>query len=90
MTTVTTLPLMTTPVVAELAGCSYRQIDYWIRQGWLSPAEDVPGSGYERGWDAPSIRRAVGLALLERLGFRPSAAARLLDSADRDPVAAVA
>lgn len=44
---------------ARAAGITYRQADYWIRQGILRPiGEGRPGSGARREWDEHEIRVA--------------------------------
>lgn len=37
-------------------GCTYRQIDYWTRQGFVSPSiRDCSGSGTQRRWSATDV-----------------------------------
>lgn len=51
-------------VLADEAGLSYRQLDYWTRRGYLKPVEDNPGSGRERhftAWETGVARRMGGL-----------------------------
>lgn len=62
------------PEAAELAGISYRQVDYWCRQGVLGAAHQRPiGSGQRRqltGWDVLALRAVgrVSAALIELFG----------------------
>lgn len=50
----------------RLAGISYRQLDYWARQGWVMPSIDT-GSG-RAGRRLYSRADVVRLALLAHLG----------------------
>ena len=45
--------------VAEMAGVTYRQLDYWLRTGWLNIGSDGHGSGSRR-----RFTRAEALALV--------------------------
>lgn len=47
-------------------GLTYRQIDYWCRQGYLRPLEATPGSGKARVW--LSTERDVALLINRLLG----------------------
>ena len=60
-----------------LTGVTYRQLDYWAREGYLHPETPASGPGYQRAW--PSTERAVAirLARLVRAGVRPATAATL-------------
>ena len=53
------------PEAADLAGISYRQLDYWARQGWVVPAR-VCSDGVQRRMYAESD--VVRLAALGHLG----------------------
>lgn len=58
MSTVTTV---STKEAADQAGCSYRQLDYWIRTGAIPPTMGTldPGSGNYRQipeWYIPRLR----------------------------------
>jgi DNA-binding transcriptional MerR regulator len=35
---------------SRLAGVSYRQLDYWVRTGFIKPARDARGKGSARRW----------------------------------------
>lgn len=39
-----------TDAVARMAHVSYRQLDYWLRTGWITIGDDTPGSGFRRGF----------------------------------------
>ena len=57
--------------VMEMAGCSYRQLDYWVRTGLITSIHltDV-GSGHLREWDRESVMEAVIISRLSRAGVR--------------------
>lgn len=39
------------PEVCQLVGISYRQLDYWVRAGWVVPSvQGSPGRGHHRLW----------------------------------------
>lgn len=46
-------------------GATYRQIDYWVRVGYLNPGNHAPGSGGVRRW---SVRDLWMAYLMVRLG----------------------
>lgn len=60
----------TTPEVAEIAGASYRQVDYWCRTGALSPLNNGRGSGGGRVrlWTEDEIPVVAVLVELSALG----------------------
>ncbi len=44
--------------LCELTGATYRQIDYWCRQGYIHAAHsDTPGSGNKRRFSKSNIDR---------------------------------
>lgn len=55
------------PRAAELAGITYRQLDYWARQGWLQPTV-VRGRGRagRREYTADDVIKLAALAHLGR------------------------
>jgi len=67
-------PTLTTRQLCDLAGITYRQADYWCRQGYLltcGPTE--PGSGHHRRHPASELRVARGLQQLLAAGCRQPA-----------------
>jgi DNA-binding transcriptional MerR regulator len=40
--------------VAKITGVTYRQLDYWVRCGWI-PGIGCPGSGGRRQWGPGDI-----------------------------------
>lgn len=62
--------------MAEATGLSYRQVDHWVRCGWLVPEGEVhPGSGRRRGFADQEVLVAGMMAHLVAAGLQPSAAA---------------
>lgn len=56
--------------VCEIAGITYRQLDYWARTGLLVPsARAAAGSGTQRGYTDDDILRACVIATLLDAGF---------------------
>lgn len=58
------------------AGISYRQLDYWIRCGYV-PGVDTAGQGHPREFTAWGERRVVLLGRLTRAGFTPLRAVQI-------------
>jgi hypothetical protein len=55
------------PQAAELAGITYRQLDYWARQGWLQPSVDRGrGRSARRQYSPEDVVRLAALAHLGR------------------------
>ena len=75
---------VTTPDVADRIGATYRQLDYWIRRGYVEgmDAFACPGTGYNRTWQAQSLASAERLARLVRAGFVTEVAASLAAEGD--------
>ena len=46
--TITTDELITSAEVCQLAGITYRQLDYWVRTEKIDCAVDAEGSGSQR------------------------------------------
>lgn len=63
------------PQVCELAGISYRQLDYWTRLGYLHP-DHRGGTGYDRAWSETETVKVHAMAAMVRAGLTPAAAAR--------------
>lgn len=64
------MPRPETGVPAPLLGLvSYRQLDYWVRAGWLQPDNAKPGCGYYRSWPAAEIQAAERMAHLVAAGL---------------------
>ncbi len=59
------------PEAADLAGVTYRQLDYWTRKGWIVPAEleRVSAGRVIRRYGAAEILRCAALAHVGRSGL---------------------
>lgn len=57
----------------ELAGASYRQLDYWTRKGYLKV--EGGGTGVHRDWPAKEVKIASLIKLLIDGGFEVDSAA---------------
>lgn len=67
--------------IMERFGVTYRQLNYWYRQGYLSPIGDPPEVGGGRGTsrvftDAEVTQLELMLGLV-RAGVKPDVAARI-------------
>lgn len=54
------------PEAAELSGVSYRQLDYWARQGWLVPSERGTNGVSRRVYTSNDVVRLAALGHLGR------------------------
>lgn len=72
---------LTTMQTAEAARVSYRQLDHWVGNGWLTIADRAPGSGSIRRWTPDDVLHARVFAELVHAGVLPSAAAEAMPSA---------
>lgn len=61
--------LHTSPRVCRIAGCSYRQLDWWCRSGLLVPVVPATGSGSSRLFDFAGVRHACIIARASALGL---------------------
>lgn len=70
----------------ELAGITYRQLDWWCRQGWLRDNAEGPGSS--RSFNATDVRVATALKKLREVGcggeILAEASQNLYDYFDKD------
>lgn len=55
---------------------TYRQIDWWIRRGYLLPDNPNPGSGAARIWTNDELGVLRRMALLVKAGLSPEIAAK--------------
>ena len=51
----------TTADVANLTGATFRQLDYWTRNGIITPSRTLTevGSGHQRQWDRDAVLEAA-------------------------------
>lgn len=91
MTTTTQPRTFTSEQVLEHGGMTYRQLDHWVRQGWLNPTRQRASrhygsasygeiSGNPRVWSEREAIKAVCLARMVRAGITPQRAAQFLDA----------
>ena len=69
----------TGPDAAELAGVSYRQLDYWARQGCVSPSV-ISRSDRRRRYRAADVVRLAALGHLGRSGLDVARYARAIST----------
>ena len=62
---------MSAPEAADVAGITYRQLDYWGRKGWVVPAhvQHVSAGRRVRRYDLEDVLRLAALAHLGRSGL---------------------
>lgn len=58
----------------EVPGLSYRQLDYWVRVGYLRPGNPTGGSGTVRSWPDDELAVAQTMARLVAAGLTVAAA----------------
>ena len=75
---------MNSEQLATRTGLTYRQIDYWVRQGYLRPTGGE-GCGYPRDFPADEVRVAVVMARLAAAGMKPADAERVARGGDLGP-----
>ena len=63
------------PEVCRLAEISYRQLDYWVRKGYLRPDRPAAGSGTQRGFSPAEVAVARRIVQLVSFGLPPGDAA---------------
>lgn len=66
------------------AGATYRQLDHWVRLGYLHPLGGR-GSGSVRAWPPGELAVADCMARLVAAGLRPEAAHRVARGGDLAP-----
>lgn len=59
----------TGPEAAELAGVSYRQLDYWARRGWIRPSAMSTGDDRRRRYGTADVVRLAALGHLGHSGL---------------------
>lgn len=56
---------------------TYRQLDLWVRRGYLKPANTTPGSGFRRDWSDGELLVAARMGRLVRAGLEVDVAANV-------------
>jgi len=62
---------LTSLEVCALADITYRQLDYWTRQRWVTATPQAPGSGKERRYTRKEAKRVALMAKLVDAGIPP-------------------
>lgn len=60
-----------------LAAITYRQLDHWVRRGWLRPDVDNVGSGRRRTFPPAELVVARTMGALTAAGIAPRSAERI-------------
>jgi DNA-binding transcriptional MerR regulator len=71
---VTDSPTLTASQVLTASGISYRQLDFWVRAGYLKPSTPARGYGSVRRFPATEAEIAAYALELITAGFTASAA----------------
>lgn len=71
-----------TAEVAALLRVSYRQLDYWVRNGYIPQATPCPGSGVRRRWTREEVQGAAVFAALVHAGLSPADACAAVPTAE--------
>lgn len=70
--------MTTTQEIVARTGLTFRQVDYWTRQGYLRTVDSqVDGTGRPREFQSTELQIALRMRDLVECGFSPSAAHRL-------------
>lgn len=71
---------------ASAAGCSYRMLDYWVRQGIIRPSVfDAVGSGTCRRWDLYDVTALRVVRVLSSLGATGTVLREVVGALRDDP-----
>jgi len=73
--------MISAPTMARAAGCSYRQLDHWVRNGILVPAVGAHGSGTQRRWSAAQVPLVRLVTRLSALGAPATVLRRAVETA---------
>lgn len=74
--------LLRSPEVCARAGCTYRQLDFWTRAGYLKPARAARGHGTQRLYTPDEADIARRMVHLSAAGLLPSAAVKAARGGD--------
>lgn len=80
MVTTTEQRTFTSAEVCQMAGLSYRQLDYWYRRNLLRPVRSRPGTGHAHVWTEVEAVKACEFARMLNAGLTWSKATELLTS----------
>lgn len=68
---------LSTDLIVRQTGMTFRQIDYWCRQGYLRTENKRTGTGVHRVFSLEEAAVARMMAELVRCGFKPESACKL-------------
>lgn len=68
---------VTTNVLMRRTGLTFRQLDFWCRQGYLRPIERTGGTGVPRSFPTGELAVAMRMRDLVGCGIKPSTACKL-------------
>lgn len=74
---------MNSQKTAESAHITYRQLDTWVRMGWLKPSGGT-GQGVPRDFPQPEVEKAKAMGRLTHAGVAAKTAAHIVVFKDRD------
>ena len=83
--TITEIESLSSLEICELAGISFRQLDYWDRAGILSPMSPAQGSGSRRRYGADQARLAWSVRKLMALDAGAEVAAKAAAQLESHP-----
>lgn len=75
--------MTTTTEVAHKAGVSFRQVDYWLRNG-LIPGIKTGGTGFPRELTAAQVKFVTMMGSLVKAGMQPKPASDLVKKLLKD------
>ena len=73
----------TSTEVCWFADISYRQLNFWVVNRYLTPDNPHPGSGHDRHWPEHEVVKACALAAMVRDGISHAKAAQLVADGQR-------
>jgi len=73
-------PAYTADNVVKATGLTYRQLDHYIRRGYIQMSNPTPGSGVPRLFTGEQLDRIGTIQALIEAGFKPRAAAEIAQS----------
>lgn len=81
---------MNAPELAEHAGVTYRQLDYWVRAGYVKAKPGHQGSGHLREFSYVQSQQCAWMARLVKAGFTVDKAAAMAHGDKQARMAAMA
>lgn len=69
--------MATTGEVARKLNVTFRQLDYWVRQGWVSPETEGSSNRSIRYWSKADIEKVTLMARMVHAGIDSAKAAKV-------------